>query len=88
MTAVARLLTPCFLVLGCETLVDWLKHAFITKFNQIRPSVYGRFVDILSRDLVVGSPARLAGRNNVGLPFGIVICDVIVCLIFVCSLLF
>ncbi|KAG0072667.1 hypothetical protein BGZ89_004253 [Linnemannia elongata] len=64
MTAVARLLTPCFLVLGCETLVDWLKHAFITKFNQIRPSVYGRFVDILSRDLVVGSPARLAGRNN------------------------
>ncbi|KAG0216879.1 hypothetical protein BGX33_011909 [Mortierella sp. NVP41] len=64
MTAVARLLTPCFLVLGCETLVDWLKHAFITKFNQIRPTVYGRFVDILSRDLVVGSPARLAGRNN------------------------
>ncbi|KAF9109449.1 hypothetical protein BGX27_007595 [Mortierella sp. AM989] len=64
MTAVARLLTPCFLVLGCETLVDWLKHAFITKFNQIRPSVYGRFVDILSRDLIVGSPARLAGRNN------------------------
>ncbi|KAF9427736.1 hypothetical protein BGZ94_004269 [Podila epigama] len=64
MTAMARLLTPCFLVLGCETLVDWLKHAFITKFNQIRPSVYGRFVDILSRDLVVGSPARLAGRNK------------------------
>ncbi|KAF9922434.1 hypothetical protein FBU30_007440 [Linnemannia zychae] len=31
----------------------------------IRPSVYGRFVDILSRDLVVGSPARLVGRNNV-----------------------
>lgn len=71
MTAVARLLTPCFLVLGCETLVDWLKHAFITKFNQIRPSVYGRFVDILSRDLVVGSPARLAGRNNVCLPIDV-----------------
>ncbi|KAF9217953.1 hypothetical protein BGZ59_006999 [Podila verticillata] len=43
---------------------DWLKHAFITKFNQIRPSVYGRFVDILSRDLVVGSPARLAGNKH------------------------
>ncbi|KAG0288749.1 hypothetical protein BGZ98_004149, partial [Dissophora globulifera] len=64
MTAVARLLMPCLLVLGCETLVDWLKHAFITKFNQIRPSVYGRFVDILSRDLVIGSPARLGGRND------------------------
>ncbi|KAG0097916.1 hypothetical protein BGZ93_001661 [Podila epicladia] len=47
-----------------STLVDWLKHAFITKFNQIRPSVYGRFIDILSRDLVVGSPARLAGNKN------------------------
>ncbi|KAF9310432.1 hypothetical protein BG003_008549 [Podila horticola] len=30
----------------------------------IRPSVYGRFVDILSRDLVVGSPARLAGNKH------------------------
>ncbi|KAF9584702.1 hypothetical protein BGW38_005510 [Lunasporangiospora selenospora] len=64
MTTVARLLMPCFLVLGCETLVDWLKHAFITKFNQIRPSVYGRFVDILSKDLVFGSPARIAGRTH------------------------
>ncbi|KAG0296273.1 hypothetical protein BGZ98_001032 [Dissophora globulifera] len=64
MTAVARLPMPCLLVLGCETLVDWLKHAFITKFNQIRPSVYGRFVGILSQDLVVGSPARLGGRND------------------------
>ncbi|KAF9972520.1 hypothetical protein BGZ73_004340 [Actinomortierella ambigua] len=64
MTTVARLLTPCLLVLGCETLVDWLKHAFITKFNQIRPTVYGRFVDILSRDLVVGSPTRLPGKGQ------------------------
>ncbi|KAG0236866.1 hypothetical protein BGW42_002364 [Actinomortierella wolfii] len=64
MTTVARLLTPCLLVLGCETLVDWLKHAFITKFNQIRPTVYSRFVDILSRDLVVGSPTRLPGKSQ------------------------
>ncbi|KAF9160021.1 hypothetical protein DFQ26_005970 [Actinomortierella ambigua] len=64
MTTVARLLTPCLLVLGCETLVDWLKHAFITKFNQIRPTVYGRFVDILCRDLVVGSPTRLPGKGH------------------------
>ena len=32
--------------------VDWLKHAFITKFNHIRPQVYGRFIDVLCKDLV------------------------------------
>ena len=32
-------------------LVDWLKHAFITKFNHIRPSVYERYIDVLCRDL-------------------------------------
>ena len=34
-----------------EMLVDWLKHAFITKFNHIRPSVYERYIDVLCRDL-------------------------------------
>jgi hypothetical protein len=34
-----------------EMLVDWLKHAFITKFNHIRPSVYERYTDVLCRDL-------------------------------------
>ncbi|KAI9592333.1 eukaryotic membrane protein family-domain-containing protein [Syncephalis fuscata] len=43
------------LVFGCELLVDWLKHAFITKFNHIRPTVYQRYAEILSRDLVVGT---------------------------------
>lgn len=32
-------------------MVDWLKHAFITKFNHIRPSVYERYTDVLCRDL-------------------------------------
>ena len=42
-------------VLLSEIFVDWLKHAFITKFNHIRPSVYERYIDILCRDLSVGS---------------------------------
>jgi hypothetical protein len=42
-------------VLISEVFVDWLKHAFITKFNHIRPSVYERYIDILCRDLSVGS---------------------------------
>lgn len=49
--------TPVCIVLASECLVDWLKHAFITKFNHIRPSVYGRFMDVLCRDLVVAGPA-------------------------------
>ncbi|KAJ3291526.1 hypothetical protein HK104_005989 [Borealophlyctis nickersoniae] len=45
------LVTPVIVVYGTEVLVDWLKHAFITKFNQIKPTVYGRFRDSLCRDL-------------------------------------
>lgn len=39
-------------------LVDWLKHAFITKFNHVRSSVYGRFTDVLAKDVL------LAGSLN------------------------
>ncbi|KAF8198103.1 eukaryotic membrane protein family-domain-containing protein [Pholiota molesta] len=42
---------PVLTVMASEMLVDWLKHAFITKFNHIRPSVYERYVDVLCRDL-------------------------------------
>ncbi|KAN0065053.1 hypothetical protein ACQY0O_001548 [Thecaphora frezii] len=51
-------LTPLLIVLMSECFVDWLKHAFITKFNHIRPAVYGRFMDVLCRDLVVGGPSQ------------------------------
>ncbi|BGP51391.1 hypothetical protein JCM10450v2_007333 [Rhodotorula kratochvilovae] len=51
--------SPAVVVLCSECAVDWLKHAFITKFNHIRPGVYGRFVDVLCKDLVAGaSPQR------------------------------
>eukprot|EP00937_MAST-01D_sp_MAST-1D-sp2_P000009 g9.t1 len=39
-------------VLVAEVVVDWVKHAFITKFNKIRPSVYRSFSASLCRDLV------------------------------------
>jgi hypothetical protein len=44
---------PVLTVLASELMVDWLKHAFITKFNHIRPSVYERYTDVLCRDLGV-----------------------------------
>ena len=39
------------LMLGAEVLVDWIKHAFITKFNRIDASVYDKYVSILCRDI-------------------------------------
>jgi hypothetical protein len=47
---------PVATVLLSEIVVDWLKHAFITKFNHIRPSVYDRYADVLSQDLASASP--------------------------------
>lgn len=49
---VFRTLNPVLTVLLSEVLVDWLKHAFITKQNHIRPAVYGRYMDVLCRDLL------------------------------------
>jgi hypothetical protein len=63
------------MVLACEMLVDWLKHAFITKFNHIRPSVYERYTDVLCLDLSSGSAVgRLQTRKvNSSSLLGIVI---------------
>ena len=52
-------------VMMSETLVDWLKHAFITKFNHIRPSVYERYTDVLCRDLASGSAVGRRGARKV-----------------------
>ncbi|KAI9315161.1 eukaryotic membrane protein family-domain-containing protein [Dichotomocladium elegans] len=61
---VSAMMTPVVMVIASELIVDWLKHAFITKFNQIRPSIYGKYIDVLCKDLVVGSPGRMSGRQN------------------------
>ena len=41
-----------FLIWISESVVDAIKHAFITKFNSIKPEVYQRFTTILSRELL------------------------------------
>ncbi|KAI8368912.1 eukaryotic membrane protein family-domain-containing protein [Choanephora cucurbitarum] len=63
-TSLNTLMTPVLMVIASELMVDWLKHAFITKFNQIRPSIYGKYIDVLCKDLVVGSPGRTSGRHH------------------------
>lgn len=54
-------------VMLSEILVDWLKHAFITKFNHIRSSVYERYTDVLCRDLSSASATGRKGVRKVGL---------------------
>lgn len=41
---------PMFSVIGSELLVDWVKHAYVTKFNRIRPKIYGKFLVIMCTD--------------------------------------
>ena len=56
-------------VLISEQLVDWLKHAFITKFNHIRPSVYERYMDVLCLDLANGSAVGRRTARKVKVAF-------------------
>ena len=57
-----------FIVLGSEMLVDWCKHAFITKFNNIKPNVYGRFYDLLAKDYYTHAFADQDLTKRLGLP--------------------
>lgn len=45
-----EVLSPFLLVLGSEMLVDWVKHAYIGKFNRVNPAVYQRYLDVLAKD--------------------------------------
>ena len=45
-----EVLAPFFFVLGSEMVVDWIKHSYISKFNNVKPAVYGRYLDVLAKD--------------------------------------
>ena len=64
---IGQVLSPFLLVLGSEMVVDWLKHAYITKFNQTKPEVYEKFLDVLAKDYysdVSTAPALLMRYVN------------------------
>lgn len=63
-----QVLGPFLVVLGSEMLVDWLKHAYISKFNNYRPSMYGRFLDILSKDYYTTAFGDQNLNGRLGLP--------------------
>ncbi len=48
--ASGAVLSPFLVVIGSEMLVDWIKHAYINKFNNIKPTFYSRILDILCKD--------------------------------------
>lgn len=45
-----ELLSPFLVVIASEMIVDTIKHAYITKFNNIKPNFYSRVLDILCKD--------------------------------------
>ncbi|OAX78702.1 hypothetical protein ACJ72_06988, partial [Emergomyces africanus] len=65
---IGHVLGPFLVVLGSEMLVDWLKHAYINKFNNTRPAMYGRFLDILAKDYYTNAFADQNLNRRLGLP--------------------
>lgn len=62
-----QVLGPFFIVLGSEMLVDWIKHAYITKFNSIKPDIFGRYLDVLAKDYysnVCTRPMQILSNKN------------------------
>ena len=60
----------CLLVLGAEFFVDWLKHAFITRFNEVSAEVYKDYTISLAYDLATTKQKHVSKHNSLGLqPF-------------------
>ena len=66
--AVGHVLGPFLVVLGSEMLVDWIKHAYINKFNNTRPAIYGRFLNVLAKDYYSNAFADQNLTKRLGLP--------------------
>jgi hypothetical protein len=65
---VSQVLGPFLAVLGSEMIVDWLKHAYISKFNNTRPAIYERFLDVLAKDYYTNAFGDQNLTKRLGLP--------------------
>ncbi|KAJ9144104.1 Eukaryotic membrane protein family [Pleurostoma richardsiae] len=63
-----EVLSPFLIVIGSEMLVDWIKHAYINKFNNIKPNFYSRILDILAKDYYTNAFVTPALTRRLGLP--------------------
>ncbi|CDO51790.1 similar to Saccharomyces cerevisiae YER140W EMP65 ER membrane protein of unknown function [Geotrichum candidum] len=59
---------PMFVVIGSEICVDWLKHAYISKFNNIKSRVYDKFLDVLTFDYSENALSDYIMTKRMGLP--------------------
>ncbi|KAH8601086.1 eukaryotic membrane protein family-domain-containing protein [Bisporella sp. PMI_857] len=60
--------SPFIMVIGSEMIVDWIKHAYISKFNGIKPAVYSRFLDMLAKDYYANAFVNQNLIKRLGLP--------------------
>jgi hypothetical protein len=53
-----EVLSPFLVVIGSEMIVDWIKHGYIAKFNNIKHTFYTRALDVLCKDYYTSVSAR------------------------------
>ncbi|KAL1898468.1 hypothetical protein Sste5346_003371 [Sporothrix stenoceras] len=63
-----EVLSPFLIVIGSEMIVDWIKHGYINKFNNIKPNFYSRILDILCKDYYTNAFVAPALMRRLGLP--------------------
>ncbi|KAI0533007.1 eukaryotic membrane protein family-domain-containing protein [Xylaria digitata] len=63
-----EVLSPFVVVVGIEMLVDWIKHAYINKFNNVKPTIYRRMLDILCKDYYTNAFSAPSLTRRLGLP--------------------
>ncbi|KAG7860625.1 hypothetical protein KL939_001192 [Ogataea angusta] len=61
---IGLLMGPMFTVIGSELLVDWLKHAYITKFNRIKPAIYNKYTRVFASDYVGSFRSNLTALDE------------------------
>lgn len=82
----AVLLPDCVMLLFAEVLVDWVKHAFITRFNELPSTVYRDYTVSLAYDMTqarretaFSDPSDLVARRMgfIPLPLGVAMARVL-----------
>ncbi|KAI9736582.1 MAG: hypothetical protein M1818_006093 [Claussenomyces sp. TS43310] len=63
-----EVLSPFLVVIGSEMLVDWVKHAYISKFNCVKPAVYQKYLDVLAKDYYTNAFVNQNLIKRLGLP--------------------
>ncbi|KAM7186137.1 Eukaryotic membrane protein family domain containing protein [Rhypophila sp. PSN 637] len=63
-----EVLSPFLVVIGSEMVVDYIKHAYVNKFNNIKPTFYSKILDILCKDYYTNAFVTPPLTRRLGLP--------------------